>query len=102
MTTEINWSVSQEDADTIAKIVQRVTEELPHLAADRMSLTMDITATHGNGCPLRLGELLEADALNFAHDIAGIRFHINRETGRLEGFFLPRFAARVDAEEARS
>jgi hypothetical protein len=53
---------------------------------------MDITACHLNGCPLRLGELLGADDANFAHDVFGIRRHLNRETGKLEDCFCPRYA----------
>ena len=53
---------------------------------------MDINACHSNGCPLKLDELLNADGFNFNHDVFGIRRHLNRETGKLEGFFLPRFA----------
>ena len=60
---------------------------------DRMDCHMDITVCHANGCPLRLRELLEADDSNFAHDVFGIRRHLNRETGQLEDCFLPRFAA---------
>lgn len=58
---------------------------------------MDITCVHANGNPLRLRELLEADAFNFAHDVLGIYRHLNRETGELQNFFRPRFSARVKA-----
>ena len=57
----------------------------------RTALTMDISATH-RLCPLKLQELLDADDFNFNHDLLGIRRHLNRETGELEDFFLPRFA----------
>jgi hypothetical protein len=56
------------------------------LAAD-----MDLSAVHVH-CPLRLVDLLTADDFNFAHDLSGIRQHINRTTGKLENHFLPRFA----------
>lgn len=64
----------------------------PFLDAD-----MDITATHCNGNPLRLDDLLNADAFQFAHDIGGIRRHLNRETGKLEDCFVPRFTVREKA-----
>lgn len=53
---------------------------------------MDITATHANGCPLKLAELLAADDFNFSHDVAGIYRHLDRTTGKLLDCFLPRFA----------
>ena len=53
---------------------------------------MDITACHCNGMPLKLEELLHADEFNFAHDVFGIRHHLNRETGKLENCFCPRYA----------
>jgi hypothetical protein len=42
--------------------------------------------------PLRLGELAQADDFNFAHDVIGIRNHINLETGEMSDHFLPRFS----------
>ena len=62
---------------------------------DFQSACMDITATHCSGCPLRLGELLSADDFNFGHDVLGIYRHLNRDTGKLERFFRPRFSARI-------
>lgn len=53
---------------------------------------MDIIACHANGNPLKLAELLAADDGNFGHDVFGIRRHINRETGKLEGCFVPRYS----------
>ena len=87
--------------DLIAKIVDRASATLmvgdtatnDVIVLIRMSLHMDITAAHVNGCPLRLAEWLEADDFNFAHDIAGIVRHIDRDTGKIGGLFLPRFAA---------
>lgn len=58
-----------------------------------LDIDMDITATHCNGMPLRLADLLLADDFNFAHDLLGIRKHLNRTTGELENCFVPRFAA---------
>jgi hypothetical protein len=58
---------------------------------DYQTALMDITATHANGCLLRLDELLDADDFNFAHDVFGIRRHIDRRTGKLGDHFLPRF-----------
>lgn len=57
----------------------------------RMDVEMDLSATHAT-CPLRLAELADADDFNFSHDMGGIRRHLNRQTGELEDFFVPRFA----------
>jgi hypothetical protein len=58
----------------------------------KQDVAMDVTATHANGCPLRLEALLGADAFTFTHDILGIRRHLNRDTGALEDCFVPRVA----------
>ena len=57
---------------------------------EAMTANMDITACHANGNPLGLQRLLLADDFTFAHDVFGIRGHINRETGQLEDCFVPR------------
>lgn len=60
---------------------------------DKLSMTMDITATIANGNPMRLQQWLEADDFNFAHDLFGIRRYIDRDTGKLTDCFIPRFTA---------
>lgn len=99
----VNFNVSCEDAAVIQEIAGRAVKQM------RKTLTalngrvesemlrvqdwaMDVTAVHANGCPLRLRELALADEFNFAHDVFGIRRHLNRETGRLGRHFVPRFA----------
>jgi len=85
---------SKDEVRTINKIAHRAVAmaasagfEYPLMDAD-----MDLTACHVNGNPLKLDELLSADEFNFAHDVFGIRRHINRETGKLEDCFVPRFS----------
>jgi hypothetical protein len=94
--THASFSTSAEDAKLIRLIVDRAMEHRGAVAAglDRMCLSMDITAAHCNGNPLRLLELLNADAFNFTHDVFGIVRHIDRETGKLGGCFRPRFTQR--------
>ena len=92
----VSFDVTPCEAKQIAAIVRRARAlgKAPEsLALDLLSLEMDLTTCHANGCPLRLGELLIADDFNFAHDVFGIRRHLNRETGKLENCFLPRFSA---------
>lgn len=58
---------------------------------DIVTASMDITAVHSNGCRLRLQELLDADDFNFAHDVFGIKRHLDRTTGKLQDCFVPRY-----------
>lgn len=85
-----NFKVTTEDAELIRKIVARARKEDADL--DVMSLTMDVTACHASGNPLRLAELLAADDFNFAHDVFGIMRHMDRESGQLVDCFLPRYS----------
>jgi hypothetical protein len=87
----INWTVTRTDYDLIAKIAQRAASEF-NFTDDRMTLLMDLTACHANGCPLQLAELLEAEPGDFGHDVGGIVGHMNRQTGELGDCFLPRYA----------
>ena len=91
----LNWHTTKEDFDLINQIADRAvnTAKSHGISYSKMNALMDIEATHLNGCPLRLQELLTADDANFSHDIFGILRHINRTNGQLEDFFLPRFAA---------
>ena len=79
-------------------LIHNITDRAVDLAAsldiriEPLTMEMDILATHLNGNPLKLEELLYADDANFAHDVFGIRRHINRTTGELEDFFVPRFS----------
>jgi len=90
MAKSISFTVSKNDAVIILKIAKRARKisgnKYPLLDAE-----MDITATHANGCPLKLAELLAADDFNFIHDVFGIRRHLDRETGELMDCFSPRF-----------
>lgn len=58
---------------------------------DRVTALMDISKAHDQ-YPLKLDELLAADNFNFTHDVFGIANNMNRETGVIENFFVPRFA----------
>lgn len=92
----VSFEVTKAEAETIGRIVSRglaMASEAGNPIRDKLSVHMDITACHANGCQLRLQDFLDADDFNFAHDFFGIRRHIDRETGSLGGFFLPRFHA---------
>lgn len=87
----IKWNVTQEEMELIQQIAKR--GFCRQLYADALALSMDIAATHLNGCPLKLKEWLAADDFNFFHDIYGIYNNLDRKTGHLKNCFLPRFAA---------
>lgn len=89
----MNFTASCTEFELIHRIVLRAEKMQPTgMQQSRMDWHMDITACHANGCPLRLLELAEADDANFAHDVFGIRRHIDRRTGKLGDCFLPRYA----------
>ncbi|KKN06257.1 hypothetical protein LCGC14_1079180 [marine sediment metagenome] len=90
----INWEATKGEHDTIIKIAKRAVKLAQGQGVDypTMDATMDVAAIHLNGCPLKLNELLEADDVNFAHDVFGIRRHIDRNTGELQNCFIPRYA----------
>ncbi len=90
--TWMNTKSEMEISMSIAKRAVKMAKQLG-IDYDVMTADMDISATHVNGCPLKLAELRDADDFNFSHDVFGIRRHLNRETGQLEDCFLPRFSA---------
>lgn len=91
----LSWKTTKTDAQKILKLAQRASKMAGPLSVKYpiMEADMDLTACHLNGCELNLDGLIAADDFNFSHDLFGIRRHINRSTGKLEGCFLPRFAA---------
>jgi hypothetical protein len=91
----VSFTVTRDEANLIALIAERADRELftPHHVDQTVADTiMDLKATIAQGCPLKLKELLIADLIDFAHDVGGIRRHIDRNTGLLGDFFLPRYA----------
>jgi hypothetical protein len=78
--------------DTIVKIIERAEPiaRANHIHLDRLTSIMDIDNADKQ-YPLDLAAMLTADASNFSHDFFGIRAHMNRETGKLEDNFVPRF-----------
>jgi hypothetical protein len=90
--------ITKEEFQIIRRIVTRADALAASLGVrlDRMSLMMDVEATHVGGCPLKLSELYDADDSNFLHDIGGITRHMDRRTGKLGDCFVPRFARQGD------
>ena len=88
----IDFNATPEEFDAINLIVERALTLPWPRRPDRLSLVMDITAAHRE-VRLNLTALLKADDANFAHDVGGIVRHIDRQTGKLENCFVPRYAA---------
>lgn len=93
----VTFDATKEEIADVNAIVDNIVPKICAVTgenADDLSLStrMDLLATHANGCPMDFGRMRKADDFNILHDIAGIRKHLNRETGRIVGFFVPRFA----------
>lgn len=90
----VSFKVTKEQVKTINKIAQRANVELYADFKEQSVLDteMDLCATIAQGVQLDLDALLSFDGFNFAHDVGGIRRHLNRGTGKLENCFLPRCA----------
>jgi len=96
----VSFDISADDQALMRDCADRA-ESLGLVGTDvdaRLSLEMDLTATHANGCPMDFERLLAADDFNFVHDICGIARHLNRETGELLDMFRPRFARKTGRE----
>lgn len=99
---EVSFDCPEAERKTIRAIARRARDLYLEHEVDRSALDidMDLTATHCNGNPLRLDDLLKADAFNLLHDVSGISHHLNRDTGKLEGFFVPRFTRPADMRDS--
>jgi hypothetical protein len=93
--TEIRFDIPKHELPTVRAIVDRAVRlgRRRDVDVDRISMEMDIIATHMNGNTLRLDELLAADDFNFMHDVFGIARHMDRTTGKLTNCFTPRYSA---------
>ena len=92
---EVSFEVSKGEFRKLSKLADRAVT-MAHdygIEYDKQWAQMDLTAAHANGCPLDLDKLALADDFNFAHDVFGIRRHLDRDTGQLLNCFLPRCAA---------
>jgi len=86
----IAWDkLKKEDCKIIVEIVSRYVLHCPDL--NYLNCIMDLEACH-IFCPIDLIGLLQSKDGDFFHDVCGIFRHIDRETGRLNNFFIPRYA----------
>ena len=83
--------MSEQELKIISKIIKRVHNVIVDYPDDNLTLFMDIENCHKQ-IPLNLKGLLLSDNSDLIHDICGIRRHINRSSGQMEGIFVPRCA----------
>jgi hypothetical protein len=86
--------ITTSEQKTIMAIVKRYCDVVGDALELRpISIMLDLKAVHSNGCPLDLDALLAAPRdSDLIHDVAGIGRYLNRETGKLEEGFTPRYA----------
>lgn len=95
----IDWQKldsTTEEMELISKILDRAISM--GLEKKKLTGSMDISAVHGCGCKLDLDKFYKFEAIDFIHDYSGIKTNIDRETGKLGNYFLPRCAVK-DAGE---
>lgn len=80
----------KQELDLIFEIVVRA-QKMGIAIGDHITQMMDVDHAHKQ-FTMRLEEWLKADDFNFAHDFCGIQRHIDRTTGVIGDFFIPRFA----------
>lgn len=94
-TAYVRFDATAKDRQLASKCVTRARKLLKGDGRTRLDWNMDLIATHANGCPMDFAKLLNADDFNFMHDVCGIARHLDRRTGKLTDFFLPRCAAKT-------
>lgn len=101
--SKVRFDMTEQEVPLIFACAKRAYEDLsrygnPGEAQDAfMVIAMDLAAVNANGCPLDFQKLLDFPDFDFAHDLYGIRKHLDRVTGGLVGCFVPR-CARLQAQ----
>lgn len=88
----IDWNTTRDEENTITAIMNRAVKEGLIEKDEAANLRMDLAACHSMDIKLDFEKLLDFPRFDLAHDLGGIRRHIDRETGKLGGCFLPRCA----------
>ena len=89
---QINNAIEAHLIDQIARRAVEMYAKYNDKPPSLIDMVSDIRSVHLNGCPLDLKILFDASDFKFAHDIFGIRQHLDRQTGKLDRRFLPRCA----------
>jgi len=83
--------ISDRAADILSK-KSRIDVQIGAVGRVSVAISEALAVVHKNGTPLRFKDMLTASDFDLMHDVSGILKHINPDTGKLAGFFLPRFA----------
>ena len=85
----VKFTANNTETLLIIRIAKRFHDQ-GHRDHNLGKLMMDLEACHCNGNPLDLEGLLHAPDVDFFHDVNGIQYHIDRQTGELLSCFSPR------------
>lgn len=96
--SNLKWNISAKDRELLLELCTMVWDkELAKSYKSIRDLALDLMCTHCNGNPLDFSKLLSwaespkpMTKMNTLHDILGIRDHLDRTTGVLLHFFVPR------------
>lgn len=85
------------DTAALTRVLERAMkiEGGPHNGSfwrDRTECMMDLMAARDCVPSMDIGALADFPDFDFVHDVLGIRRHMDRETAKLGGCFLPRCA----------
>lgn len=95
MNNEIDYTTKTEtDLDLLVAIAERYEEMVYGWPDERITTIMDLQVTANEFPEANFNVLLNFPDGDFAHDIFGIKRHVNRPEMKIEGCFVPRF---VDA-----
>jgi hypothetical protein len=83
----------KDELELVSKCAKRASNLAKHYGCDYKVIDAHMDLSHAKDqVPIDLQALLDSDDGTFGHDMFGIRRHMNRATGKLEGCFLPRTA----------
>lgn len=94
----VRFSGTEEEHRLVIRIAKRYRSIVRGSVEGIQEVVMDLMATHCNGNPLDLQGLLDANDMDLTHDIGGIRRHLDRSTGKLVDFFVPRYTRKEEEE----
>ena len=101
MKKEVIFNYELRDQFLVDRIINRfMKDKVNSENFDKWDIELSLRASNGvNGNPnLALLRLESFDDFDFFHDMMGIVEHINKKTGELEDFFIPR-CARLEKDD---
>jgi hypothetical protein len=91
---EMKTRITSYELDTIKAIAKRASAlaSANEIELDEKTVLLDLTAAMAGGCKLCVQDLLNANDVDFVHDVFGINKHLDRNTFTLTDCFVPRYA----------